>query len=328
MIAFQKSPRPFRRLCLSLSLLLILFVAGCAADQPGRLGGTLILEGEHTIAAGERLPGALLITEGSLLVAPGATLAGPLYMLSGDLDLQGEIAGDLNVLGGQVSLGPSARVAGDLNHGGGELALDPAATITGEVVEGTGGMSLPGLEEVERSPLEEAIRFLLEPLLLALAGYFLARFLPGPLSRVAAAAAEQPVVAGAFGLLVLIVIPALLIMIAFTMILLPLSLLGLLFGFFVVAYGWIAIGNRLGRWLGQGLQRLGWRERPLSRPWATFAGTLLLMFLLQMLEWIPIAGFALFVLTVALGAGAVLLTRFGWRRYVPQPVALPPADEL
>lgn len=307
---------------------LLLLLPACAEEAPGRLGGTLIVDGKHTIAAGERLPGALLLTQGSLQVEEGGLLAGPLYMLAGDLDVQGQIAGDLNQLGGEVTLGPEALVEGDLNHGGGELALAPEATVMGEVVEGTGGMALPGLEEVERSPLEEVLRFLLEPLLLALFGYLLARFFPGPVTRVAEAAAEQSVVAAAFGLLVLIVIPALLIMIAFTMILLPLSLLGLLVGFFVVAYGWIAIGGRLGRLVGQGLIRLGWRERPLSLPWATFAGTLLWMYLLQALEWIPIAGFVVFAVAMAVGVGAVLLTRFGWQRYVPLPVALPPVDEV
>lgn len=316
------------RLFWLLLLALLLLLPACAEEEPGRLGGTLIVEGEHTIAPGERLSGALLLTQGSLLIEEEGVLDGPLYMLAGELEVQGQIAGDLNQLGGDVMVGPDATVEGDLNHGGGELSLAPEATVTGAVVEGTGGIALPGLEEVERSPLEEALRFLLEPLLLALLAALLARFLPGPVSRVADAAVQQPLVAGAFGLLVLIVIPALLVMIAFTMILLPLSLLGLLIGFFVVGYGWAAIGGHLGRLVGRGLKRLGWREESFSLPWATFVGTLLWMYLLQVLEWIPIVGFAFFVLALAVGVGAVLLTRFGWQRYVPRPVALPPADEF
>ena len=41
---------------------LLLLLPACAEEEPGRLGGTLIVDGEHTIDGGERwqrLPGTL-----------------------------------------------------------------------------------------------------------------------------------------------------------------------------------------------------------------------------------------------------------------------------
>jgi hypothetical protein len=116
---------------------------------------------------------------------------------------------------------------------------------------------------------------------------------------------------GALGLLVALVLPALLVMMAFTVILIPLVIIvGLLLILFL-GYGLVAIGHRLGMWLRKFVAaRWG---RSLSRPAATFLGTLLLALLFE----IPYLGDGLLVVTAVLVSGAVMLTHFGIRRYVP-----------
>ena len=79
----------------------------------------------------------------------------------------------------------------------------------------------------------------------------------------------------------------------------------------MVAYGWIGFGTAFGRFL---VQRF---NLEVGRSGSAFLGTLAFMILINVLSIIPFIGPAVSLLAATIGLGAVVLTRFGLRQFVP-----------
>jgi hypothetical protein len=284
-------------------LLVLLLLAGC---EGGLVTGTLIFEGEHRFRAGERLPGELFVRAGQVAIEEGSAVDGSVYLLGGALALDGAVGGDIVLLGGRLALGSAASVAGDLRLAGGELATPNEAAVAGEIIVATGA-ALPLGELGQLRAADDWLRLLSGALLLAGVGGLVMRGRAAPVVRLGEAAVDHALVSGALGLLLGLVLPALLVMMSFTLFLLPLVVVVGLLALAMAALGQVALGYQLGDWLAR---RLG---RPLSPPWATFGGTLLLLALFA----VPYLGQGLSLLAVVLALGAALLTRFGTRPYVP-----------
>jgi hypothetical protein len=288
-------------------LLALLLLSGC---ESGLYSGSLIFSGEHLFETGAHLPGDVYMRAGNARFEAGSRIDGTVTMLGGSMTFNGEIGGDLLLLDGTVMLGPEAVVGGDLRQGGGTLEAAESAVVGGQVITGS-TLQLP-LDTLEQERgWDDWLRLLSAALLLAGLGALLVRSRPEPVLNVGAAAIDHALVAGALGLLILLVLPALLVMMAFTVILIPLVVvLGLLL-ILVYGYGLVAIGRQVGIWLSQFVEaRWG---RTLSPPAATFWGTLVLAVAFE----IPYLGDGLLAVTMILVSGALLLTRLGVRRYSP-----------
>ncbi len=288
---------------LLLLVLLGLLLVGC---DGGLYSGTLIFEGAHDFGPGTQLPGDVFVRAGTADFTDGSQVAGSVYMLGGALVVNGEIGGDLALLGGNLTLGPRAVVRGNLRLGGGEIDRAETAVIAGEVVTGS-GVEIPAAVLEQQQSWDDWLRAISAALLLAGLGGLLARGRPQPLARIGEAVVDNALVSGALGLLVLLVLPALLVMMAFTIILIPLVIVIGLLLFLLLGYGLVAVGRQLGEWLSERL------NREISPAAATFWGTLLLLLLFE----IPYVGDGLLAVTAVLVLGAVLLTRLGQRPFVP-----------
>lgn len=292
-------------------MVLVLLLAGC---EDGLVSGTLIFEGTHQFGSETTLLGDVLVQAGTAKFATGSTVAGTVYMVGGELVLNGTIVGDLVMLDGQVTLGPQAVVGGDLRLGGaGTVTMAETAVVQGETIT---GLALPQTQ-AESTGWDDMMRWLVGALLLAALGGLWARRRPQSLHHVTESATAHWPAAGALGLLALLVLPILLVMMTFTVVLLPLVLVLGLAIFLVLGLGIIALGKWLGEWLWV------WRKRPYAPGWATFWGTLLLMGLFR----VPWLGNGLFLGTAVLLFGAVLLSRFGTRSFEPPP-PLAQAEDL
>jgi len=115
----------------------------------------------------------------------------------------------------------------------------------------------------------------------------------------------QPVAAGGLGLLTAFFGVTLIVVLAITICLSPVSLIGALVLGAAVILGWVALGLEVGRRLALAFKR-EWSD-------ATQAGlgTLLLSFVVYAVGLIPCLGFIFGALLWMIGLGAVLLTRFG-----------------
>lgn len=305
-----------RRLWLWTLLLLTLLLAAC---QDGAVSGALIWEGQHTYERGQIVQGHLVLLDGAVIIAEGAQVSGSIYMLGGDLQLNGAVAGDVAMLAGDLVLSPSTHVAGDLSIGGGTASRAPQATIDG-AVRGAADAQL-NLESLfpRLTIRQRLLRLLPESLIVAILAYVAARFLNRPLERVRRAAVHHPVISAAMGALLVLVVPALLVLMAFTVILIPLTVVAILLVGAVVVYAWIALGMAVGLWLRDRLQA-SW-----TPALTAFLGTALFMVATNLLALIPIAGGWAGLLATAIGTGAIFLTRFGLRDFVPTYDFAPPA---
>jgi hypothetical protein len=301
---------PAALLLIGLALLLL---TGCS-DQPV-LTGTLINGGSYRVAAGETRASQVLLASGELAVEAGGVLDGSIVLVEGSARLDGRVSGDVIMLGGQLDIGPQAELAGDLRHGGGSLRRDPNARLEGDFNQ---GMQIPELLSAQLLPNirpPSVWERLLRPLALCLLAFVALRYRPVPFSRMARAAGSHWFVCLSLGVLSGVAALALLVMMAFTILLIPVALFGLvLLGAAVVA-GWFAYGVLLGR----GLERIsGERLKPLP---ARVLGIYLLLVALNFLPDLPLLGGTLALLVSAAGLGAVLLTRAGSRDFVPSSYA-------
>jgi hypothetical protein len=147
-------------------------------------------------------------------------------------------------------------------------------------------------------------------------------FWPEPAERAARAVVSQPILSGGLGLLTFISAPILLIVLAITIILSPVSLLGAVLLVVAGVFGWIVIGMEVGKRL---VEAFKWEMHPAA---AAGIGTLMMSLVVGGVGLVPCIGWLATFVVGAVGLGAVLLTRFGSREYLPaaQPAA-PPAKK-
>lgn len=163
-----------------------------------------------------------------------AQIGGNLDLGTGYLIVDGQAAGDVRASAERITLGPNALVGGEFRYDAPSFSQDPASTVEGGVVQDselggdTGGdFSVPSWLGI--------VYGLLANLLL---GVLLLVIFPSFAASVAARVADSPAMSGGIGLLTLIAVPILLVLVAISVVGIPLSLFGAV-GF--VAAIWIAI---------------------------------------------------------------------------------------
>lgn len=300
-----------------LLLFLLLTLSGC---DGGAVSVTVVWDGAHDYGAGDVVQGELLVFGGEVTIREGARVTGSVYMLGGVVAMGGAVNGDVALVGGDLALGPTAVVGGDLSVGGGDVEQSPRATVHGDVLGGDA--ATVNLESLFPQPTarQRLLRLLPEALIVAALAYLVAHFLPRPLAQVCRATTGHPIISGAMGLLVGIAGPSALVLMAFTVILVPVTVIALLVAGLVVVYAWIGLGAAAGRWV-RGVVRRDW-----SPPWSAFVGTFLFMVITNLLAFIPIVGSWVGILATAVGIGAIFLTRFGLRAFDPSYDFGPPQE--
>lgn len=303
-----------------------------AFAQSGTNGDQAVFGGTYTLKSGDTLNGDLAVFGGTATIEKGARVNGNIVLSGGSLDINGEVSGSIIGVGGFIKLGEDALVHGYLYTIGGTVNQAPGADVQGDIIAGTPGeVSLP----IPTGNWLHTIRMFLEPVGALLWGVFLSLslavlavlivlLLGGPTGNVAQTIADAPFISGGLGLLTLIVAPALFLLLAITLILSPLALLGVLILFLSILFGWIALGTEVGRRMAS-LFKVNW-----SLPVSAGLGTLVTTAICALVCWIPCINFLVpFALSMA-GLGAVILSKFGAAPYKPAPrrPALVPATPV
>jgi hypothetical protein len=164
------------------------------------------------------------------------------------------------------------------------------------------------------------VRDVVFALALAALGILLVVVFPQPTRRVMNAAQVAP--AGSFGVgcLTLIVLPILFILLAITIIGIPVALLEVFVAVAAGIFGWVAIGYLAGERILEGLK---------VREVVPIVAVVVGVFLLTLINQVPCIGFIIGLLIGAIGLGAVVLTRFGTRTYPHTPAfAMLPAAPM
>jgi len=315
---------------LSLTLLVLTLAFSMTAFAGGYMDGRVVLGGEFVLNTGETLDGDLAVIGGIATLEADSRVTGTVFLVGGNLVVDGAIGGDLAVIGGNARLGPQAVVEGDLvtfggnvNRGGGRILGD---TISGEELNfpynlnfnpdfpfniRTGfGMSYAG----------RVVSYLFQSFMLAALAVLVVMFLPKHVGLVSDTVVDQPIIAGAFGLLTIIVGPILIVFLIITICLAIVGLLGALVLIAAGVLGWIALGLEVGKRLSKAMNQ---DFQPVV---AAGLGTLIFALVVNGIGFIPCVGWLAPFLATAVGMGAVLMTRFGTRPYGVEVTEVPPTD--
>ncbi len=307
----------------------LLFVVVIAFALPGTAlaksltDDKVVAGGTFTLREGETIDGNLVIFGGAVNLEDGSRVNGDVVLMGGTLDIDGFVNGNVVGIGGVVSLGGSAVVDGDLTTLAATLNRAVGARVEGDVISGfqtpfrfsfPGRVFVPDVPNVEvRVPtIWNVLWFFFRTFLWAALAILLVMFLPVHTQRTATTIVRQPVLAGGVGLLTAIVAPLLLVGIAITIILIPVSLVGAL----IVAVAWFFGRVALGLEIGKRFAEISNQDWPQAV--AAGVGTFILTFVVDGANTlIPCVGWLFPALVGMVGLGGVLLSRFGTQLYPP-----------
>jgi hypothetical protein len=335
--------KPFRTalvlaFVMALAFPVVAFAAGpAAADEDGRV----VVGGTYTLPKGQTLSGDLVVIGASATTEVESEVQGNVALIGGFLNADGTIDGDVFGMGGIITLGPTAVVHGNLVTLGAVVNKADGAVVEGQIsqqdwsglsVSGpdivvpsgpgiviprfTDGFEVPGLSRGGFDLFNPLFTFgwsLLRALLMAGLAVLVVMFWPQRTARVSRALIAQPAASGGIGLLTAFLAAMVIIVLAFTICLIPFSFLGGVVLAAAFVFGWIALGLEVGVRLAEVFKRT-WHP-------ATQAGlgTLLLTFVAYAFNLIPCCGFIVPLVLSLIGLGAVTLTRFGGQEYPGEP---------
>lgn len=313
-----------------------------------------VTQGDYVLASGDTIDGDLLVLGGNVTIEDGATVTGDVVVFGGSTAIAGQVDGSISLIGGSLALAETANVDGDVTRTGGSFDRAAGAEVSGSVTEAPGLTNwLPALpaiinETAPPTPVADDPGRGLFGYLIAFfqAGFWIlgvtvlalvvAAFWPDQTARVAATVRSAPLPSFGMGLLTGVAVPILmlvLVLLAITICLLPVSLVGWVvigLGYAMAwLFGWIALGQLVGLQLAEALGL-----RNVNAVIGATAGTFLISLLGYtvsfVISFITCGGeFISWFLVPAIGVGAVALTRFGTQPYMRGvPPSAPPAEAL
>ena len=187
------------------------------------IGGNAVIEEDSTVN------GDVVLIGGNLTI--NGDVSGNVAIIGGNLTISGAIDGDVAVVGGQSKLTETAKVDGDIATIGGQVEKEPGAEVSGEIVNNAPLFNIPDVPNVPNvpnvpdvpgvpnvpnapdapnfnvdvNPLWEVVNVIWRAIAVAAIGMLLTLFLQPQLERVADAITRQPLMAGSFGLLAVVV---------------------------------------------------------------------------------------------------------------------------
>jgi cytoskeletal protein CcmA (bactofilin family) len=288
--------------------------AGAVVTINGQVGRSVTsLAQQVNVSSSARLGGSLVAAGGTISafgpVGRGITAG------AGTLQLGGPVGGDVLAWAETLSLGPNTRIAGDL-----EYRSEREVAVSGGVVGGRVQFTPIEREERQEPLLNGLLSFgsLVWLVGTAILGAVAVTLAPRAAARVVEAGRQQPLQSFGLGLLALFAVPLAALLVAVTMVGLPLAVV--VGGLWAVglmlakpALG-LLVGTELARWARRGqLPVLG----------ALVVG----LIVLHLLRHVPVAGELVSFLGLALGLGLVVQSVRRWRRPT-EPVGGPLPDAV
>lgn len=309
-------------LSIALLALVILSATGCAGITIQDEG--LVIGETYHLESGKTVDHDLTIIGGNATLDKDSTVNGDLAIIGGNVTIDGRVNGDVSVTGGYIHLDDNAVITGDLVTLGGKVDRSSLASVEGTERNKRSTAILPWMRAmpvmINFDPISGPMMAIFQALTLAALAVVVQLFTSAQMNRAGQTALGQPVASGGIGLLTIVVAPALLLILAITIILIPVSLLGFLILALAILFGWLTLGLLLGRQIST------WLKQNWSDPISAGAGTLALSLLSSMLNLIPCLGWLANALIWMIALGAVLLTRFGAQPYPSLPVAHRPVS--
>jgi cytoskeletal protein CcmA (bactofilin family) len=284
---------PTEALPLLIVVVLLISTSGADVDRM-----EVTFQGDHDI---ETVDDVLVIAGGTATVPANTVVEGDLYAIGGTTEIEGEVSGDVTVLAGNVSVSDGATVAGTLQQVAGDFSVEEGAMIS-EITS----FEPPAPSD---SPARQVGAFVIQFLVLGAAGWWFARRRPALLENVGHSITEHALVSGVVGSLAATALLVLFVYMAFTLVLIPVSIFGLLGQVVIVLYAQVVYGYLIGRRLSTDHPEV-----------ATVVGVGVLLLALELSGLVPYLGPAVQLVVVVVGFGAVLNTYFGLQQFKPATV--------
>ncbi|ELZ44517.1 hypothetical protein C464_13510 [Halorubrum coriense DSM 10284] len=225
-------------------------VSGAAGSiriaETGRVDGSL-RAAAGTVTVDGAIGGDAEVGAGSFELTDTGRVDGSLDVGAGSITVDGAVGGDVRAAADSVVLGPNAVVDGEFRYDAETFTESPDASVTGGVVEdpslGGGGPGIGGGGDLLPSWVGTAYGVAADLALGAVLLFAFPRFSRAVGDRVG----TDPLVSGGVGLLALVVTPLALLLVAITIVGLPVALVG--FAAYGVAiwigsvYGQYALGS-------------------------------------------------------------------------------------
>jgi len=302
---------------LVIAVLMTLIIAAFPMTALAASSSDAVIGNSYTLESGQFLNNDLFVLGGSVNLKQGSTITGNVLMIGSTAQMAGTINGNVVVVGGTINLADTFILNDNLTYAGTAINRAPNAQINGQInANGTPpNVVLPYSVQI---PFVHATANFGLRILGYLAGLFfwtliamlVAMFLPVHLSRVSHTILTQPLLSGGLGIVTIIILPIILVLLAITICLIPVSLLGAFVLAIAWAYGLISLGLEIGK-------RISTSSKHEWHPAISAGvGTLILMAIVNGLSsFVPCIGWIPKVLVGLVGLGAVILTQFGRNTY-------------
>ena len=299
-----------------------ILAAGETITVGGRVEGDVRIAGRAT-EIGAVVTGEVLAAGESVFVPDSASITGRAWLCGDEVDvggsvgrelkvagravtIRGEILGDVHIWAEQISILPSAQIHGDLTyHSLGEADIHPDARIGGDIAFIRSDVTDRFMGSAFAGAGVIGVAIFLGLLLLGVAHVIL---FPDLMFAAEQTLTTSPWRALGLGLVLLLGVPIVMVVLASSVVGIPLMvilgaayLIALATAFFVVA---IAIGRRGGRLVGLSAEATAW-----SRIAVLAVG----VFVLTVLELIPVLGALVMLLALVLGLGAFAIQAYRLR---------------
>ncbi|WP_435115606.1 polymer-forming cytoskeletal protein [Halolamina sp. C58] len=278
-------------------LIVVLLMISIGGGDVGEM--SVSFQGDNTV---DSLADVHVVAGGTTTVPDNVTVDGDIYVIGGTAVVDGTIDGGVTVLSGNLSVRDDATVTGTLQTYSGSTAVSSDASV--------GRMSQFEAPTPSSSPAQRVGAFLLQFLVLGAFGWWLVERHPILIENVGAAITDHTLISGVVGSLGATTLLVLFVYMAFTLILLPVAIIGLFAEFLVILYGQVVFGYLIGTYL------------PVERDGiATVAGIATFLLVLELLGVVPYLGGIVQLTVAVVGFGAVLNTYFGLQRF--EPITIP-----
>lgn len=293
------------------------------------VSGDQVIFGDVKLKEDATLNGDLVVF-GAVDIAVGASLIGDLVIL-GEAEIAGTVDGDIFVAG-DVKLTESAHIYGDISSVG-QVNREEGAVVDGKIIHLDEdefdwsfpvNVPLPYIQRrIERSRpqtptwihiLSRIFRSILTVVLITLLAMVIVSIWPEPTERIGEVIKAAPVLAFGMGLLVFLVTFIVELVLIITICLIPFAFLGGVVVGVGLLMGWVAFGLVLGQRILRGI----FQQSEPSALLSAVLGTAILTFAIELAGILPPLRGLAYLLLLPLGAGAVVLTRFGMRPYTIQ----------
>lgn len=310
------------------ALMLLVFITPSVSAEDGDDPGHIVFGSSYILSSEETLTGDLIVLGGSATIERGAIVKGDIFIAGGTANINGTIRGDVTAFGGIINILEDAEVRGNVVRYSGVFNLDEDAEISGNIVSNEGtdfdfNFNAPEIPSPDPSAnnsflqgpayyLEQFGRFMfkiVQIIGLAMIAVVLSLFLEKPFDRMKTTFSENIALSVGIGLLTVFVFPTLMVILMITIILIPVSILGLIGFGLLVLYGWFSMALFTGDKISE-LFKTEW-----ANPLSIGIGSLTLSVISYLIGSVPCIGWIVPFLIASAGLGAAILSRGGTRVY-------------